>query len=92
MFLWISLNYRPLNLLLVRSHQPETIQGRSNVARVQIEPIKRDRGCRKNDVFTFSAWSAILPTYSTVHTYGTLSHVHIVGVPTSDLLLSQILR
>ena len=44
MFLWISLNSCPLNLLLVRSHQAEIIivkrliQGRNNVTRVRLEP------------------------------------------------------
>ena len=44
MFLWISLNSGPLNLLLVQSHQAEIIivkrliQGRNNVTRVRVEP------------------------------------------------------
>ena len=65
MFLWISLNSCPLNLLLVRSHQAEIIivkrliQGRSNVTRVRVEPRSFDQGCCKNNTFTHSA---MLPT------------------------------
>ena len=65
MFLWISLNSCPLNLLLVRSHQAEIIivkrliQGRNNVTRVRVEPRSFDQGCRKNDAYTHSA---TLPT------------------------------
>ena len=61
MFLWISSNSCPLNLLLVRSHQTEIIivkrliQGRNNVNRVRVEPRSFDQGRRKNDAFTFSA-------------------------------------
>ena len=53
MFLWISSNSYPLNLLLVRSHQAEIIivkrliQGCNNVTRVWVD--------RKNDAFTHSA-------------------------------------
>ena len=59
--LWISSNSRPLNLLLVRSHQAEIIiakrliQGRNNVSNVRIEPRSFDQGRRKNDAFTHSA-------------------------------------
>ena len=66
MFLWISSNSCPLNLLLVRSHQAEIIivkrliQGRNNVTRVQVKPRSFDQGRRKNDAFTHSA---TLPTY-----------------------------
>ena len=48
MFLWISSNSCPLNLLLVRSHQAEIIivkrliQGRNNVTRVRVEPKSCD--------------------------------------------------
>ena len=65
MFLWISSNSCPLNLLLVRSHQAEIIivkrliQGRNNVTRVRVEPRSFDQGRRKNDAFTHSA---TLPT------------------------------
>ena len=65
MFLWISSNSCPLNLLLVWSHQAETIivkrfiQGRNNVTRVRIEPRPFEQGRRKNDAFTDSA---TLPT------------------------------
>ena len=44
MFVWISSNSCPLNLLLVRSHQAETIvvkrliQGRINMTRVRVKP------------------------------------------------------
>ena len=50
MFLWISSNSCPLNLLLVRSHQAEIIivkrliQGRNNVTRVRVEPRSFDQG------------------------------------------------
>ena len=65
MFLWISSNSCPLNLLLVRSHQAEIIivkrliQGRNSVTRVLVEPISFDQGRRKNDAFIH--W-ATLPT------------------------------
>ena len=55
MFLWISSNSCPLNLLLVRSYQAEIIivkrliQGRNNVTRVRVEPRSFDQGRRKND-------------------------------------------
>ena len=61
MFLWISSNSCPLNLLLVRSHQAKKIivkrliQGRNNVTRVRVEPKSFDQGRRKNDAFTHSA-------------------------------------
>ena len=54
MFLWISWNSCPLNLLLVRSYLAEIIiakrliQGRSNVIRVRVEPRPFDQGRRKN--------------------------------------------
>ena len=60
MFLWISSNSCPLNLLLVRSHQAEIIivkrliQRRNNVTRVRVEPRSFDQGRRKNDAFTHS--------------------------------------
>ena len=65
MFLWISSNFCPLNLLLVRSHQAEIIivkrliQGRNNVTRVRVEPRLFNQGRRKNDGFTHLA---TLPT------------------------------
>ena len=55
MFLWISSNSCPLNLLLVRSHQAEIIivkrliQGRNSVTKVRVEPRSFDQGRRKND-------------------------------------------
>ena len=67
MFLWISLNSRPLNLLLVRSHQTEKIivkrliQGRNNVTRARVEPRSFDQGRRKNDAFTYLATLPTLP-------------------------------
>ena len=70
MFLWISSNSCPLNLLLVRSHQAEIIvvkrliQGCNNVTRVGVEPTPFDQGRRKNDASTHSA---TLPTYSFGH-------------------------
>ena len=60
MFLWISSNSCPLNLLLVRSHQAEIIiakhliQGRNSVTRVRVEPRSFDHGRRKNEAFTHS--------------------------------------
>ena len=66
MFLWISSNSCPLNLLLVRSHQAEIIivkrliQGRNNVTWVQVEPRSFDQGRRKNDAFTHSATLPIM--------------------------------
>ena len=65
MFLWISLNSCPLNLLPVRSHQAEIIivkrliQGRNNVTRVWVVPRSCDHGRRKNGVLTLST---TLPT------------------------------
>ena len=53
MFLWISSNSCPLNLLLVRSHQAEIIivkrllQGRKNVTSVGVERRSCDQGCQK---------------------------------------------
>ena len=61
MFLWISLNSCPLNLLLVRSHQAEIIivkhliLGRNSVTRVRVEPRSFDQGRRKNDALTHLA-------------------------------------
>ena len=61
MFVWISLNSSPLNLLLVRSHQADRIilkhpiQGRNNVTMERVEPRSCDHGRRKNDAFTLSA-------------------------------------
>ena len=57
MFLWVSSNSRPLNLLLVRSHQAEIIivkhliQGCNNVTRVRLEPRSFDKGCRKYNCY-----------------------------------------
>ena len=65
MFLWISSNFCPRNLLFVRSHQAEIIvvkrliQGRNYVTWVRVEPRQFDQGRRKNDAFTHSA---TLPT------------------------------
>ena len=61
MFLWISSNSCPLNLLLVRSHQGEIIivkhliQEHNSMTRVRVEPRPFDQGHRKNDAFTHSA-------------------------------------
>ena len=61
MFLWFSSNSRPLNLLLVRSHQAEIIiekrfiPARNSVTSVRVEPTLFDQGRRKNDAFTYSA-------------------------------------
>ena len=60
MFLWVSSNSSPLNLLLVRSHQAgiiivkRLIQGCNNVTRVWVEPRPFNQGRRKNNVFTQS--------------------------------------
>ena len=65
MFLQISSNSCPLNLLLVRSHQAKIIivkrliQGRNNLIRVRVKPTSFDQGRRKNVAF---AHSATLPT------------------------------
>ena len=80
MFLLISSNSCPLNLLLVRSHQAEIIivngliQGRNNVTRVRVEPRSFNQGRRKNDAFTHSAK---LPTASTHSKYS--SKVFVAG-------------
>ena len=69
MFLWISSNSCPLNLLLVRSHQAEIIivkrliQGRNSVTRVRVEPRSFDQGRRKNDAFTYSATLPVKEQY-----------------------------
>ena len=61
MFLWITSNSCPMNLLLVRNHEAEIIIVKhfvlrcSNVTRVRIKPRSCDQGCRKNDAFTLSA-------------------------------------
>ena len=60
MFLWISSNSSPLNLLLVRSHQAKIIivkrliQEHNNVTRVWVESRSFDQDCRKKDTFTHS--------------------------------------
>ena len=65
MFLWISSNSCPLNLLLDQSHQAEIIilkrliHGRNSVTRVRVEPRPFDQGRHRNDAFTHSA---TLPT------------------------------
>ena len=72
MFLWVSSNSCPLNLLLFWRHLPEIIivkrliQGRNNVTRVPVEPRLYDSGGRKNDVF---ALSVTLLTYCQVIIY-----------------------
>ena len=59
------MNSRPLNLLLVGSHQAEIIivkrlfQGCDNVTGLRVEPGLCDQGRRKNDVVTLPA---TLPT------------------------------
>ena len=61
MFVWISANSCPLNLLLIRNHQAEIIiikrliQGRNSVSRMAVEPRSFDQGRRKNDAFIHSA-------------------------------------
>ena len=66
MFVKMSSNSCPLNLVLVRSQQAEIIivkrfiKGRKNVTiRMRVEPTSYDHCRRKNDVF---ALSATLPT------------------------------
>ena len=67
MFLCISSNSCPLNLLLVRSHQAKIIivkrliQGRNSVTRVPVE--SSNQGRRKSDAFIHSA---TLPTSATL--------------------------
>ena len=57
MFLWISSNSCPMNLLLVRSHQAKKIiaerliQRRNNVNRVQIKSRSYDQSHRKHNSF-----------------------------------------
>ena len=69
MFLWISSNSCPLNLLLVRSHQAEIIivnrliQGRNNVNRMRVEPRSFDQGRCKNDASTHLAMLPINAIY-----------------------------
>ena len=59
MFLWISSNSRPQNLLFVQSHQAEIItvkrliQGHNNEITVRVESRSFDQGRRKNDPFTY---------------------------------------
>ena len=73
MFLWISLNSCPLNLLRVRSHQAKIIivkrlfKERNNGTRVRVEPRSFDQGRRKNDAFTHLA---TLPTPLPIRTIG----------------------
>ena len=61
MFLWISSNTCPLNLLFVRSHQAaiiiikRLIQGCNNVTGMRVESTSCDQGCSKNDAFTHLA-------------------------------------
>ena len=61
MFLWISSNSCPLNLLLAQSHQAEIIivkrliQGRNSVTRVRVEPRSFDQGRRQNDALNHLA-------------------------------------
>ena len=61
MFLWISSNFCPVNLLLVQSHRAEIIitkrliQGRHGVTRGRVEPRSCNQGRRKNDTFTLLA-------------------------------------
>ena len=61
MFLWISSNSCPLNLLLVQSHQAQIIivkrliQGHKNVTKMRVEPRSIVQGRRKNNAFTLLA-------------------------------------
>ena len=56
-----SLNFCPLNLLLVKSHQTEIIivkrfvEGRDYVTRVRVEPRSCNQGRRKDGTFALSA-------------------------------------
>ena len=78
MFLWISLNFCPLNWLLVRSHQAKImiakrlIQGCNNVTRVRVEPRPYDQGRLTNDAFTHSV---TLPTM-----YNSIVNVAEMGI------------
>ena len=85
-FLWISSNSCPLNLLLVQSHQAEIIivkrliQERNNVTRVWVEPRSFDQGHRKNDAITRLA---MLPTkdYSTLNMTWASLMIIFIGSP-----------
>ena len=60
MLLWTSLNYRPLNLLIVRNHQTQRIivkgliRRRNSVTTVLLEPRSCDQGRPENDAFALS--------------------------------------
>ena len=63
MFLLISSNSCPLNLLLVRKHQPEIkrlIQRHNVTSRMRVEPRSYDQGRRKNDVVTHYLQATLL--------------------------------
>ena len=61
MFLLISSNSCPLNLLFVQSHRAQIIivkrliQERNNVTRVRVEPKSFDQGGHEKDAFTLWA-------------------------------------
>ena len=65
MFLWISSNFSPLNLLLVQNLQRKIIttngliRGRNNITRMRVEPRSCNQVHCKNHVF---AHSVTLPT------------------------------
>ena len=91
MFLWISSNSCPLNLLLVRSHQAEIniltcfTQRRNNVTRVWVKPRSCDHGRRKSDAYILSI---MLPT----EFQGVLLEIsfgHSVDVPSSTVCLAS---
>ena len=92
MFLWISSNSCPLNLLLVRSHQAEIIivkrliQGRNNVTRVRVEPRSFDQGRRKNDAFTHSA------TLPTVYLFIFRNHFDLIFQTSTNARPQQTLK
>ena len=66
MFLWVSSNFNPLNLLLAQTYHAGIIivkcliQGRNDVTRVHGELSPCGQGRRKNDAFVLSATLPIL--------------------------------
>ena len=65
MFLWISLNSCPLNMLLVLNHNPEIIivkhliQGRYNVTRVRVRNALELRTFLRNVAAVASRWNIV---------------------------------
>ena len=92
MSLWISLNFCPLNLLLVRSPQAETIivkhllRGRNNVAgSMRGQPRSCDQDRRKNNALTLSA---TLPTECAILYFNLLSIQCHAGIGLTVVVIS----